>query len=76
MSYNNLEELPEDDALKNMVKFGLLDLAHNNMKKVHPFGSHVPLSSFYLNHNQITEIPANLCALPKKWELWISLITN
>ena len=62
MSYNNLEEFPESSALRKMVNLRLLDLAYNNIKKVHPFGSEVALSSLYLNNNQIEEIPANLCA--------------
>ena len=62
MSYNNLEEFPEYSALRKMVNLGLLDLAYNNIKKIHPFGSEVALSSLYLNNNQIEEIPANLCA--------------
>ena len=68
MGYNNLEELPEKDALKNMVKLGLLDLTHNNVKKLHPFGLHVRLSSLYLDHNEITEIPANFCGFTEKVE--------
>lgn len=61
MSYNNLEEFPESSALSKMVNLGLLDLAYNNIKKLHPFGSGIALSSLYLNNNQIEEIPANLC---------------
>ena len=68
MGYNNLEELPKEDALKNMVKLGLLDLTHNNVKKLHPFGSHVRLSSLYLDHNEITEIPANFCGFTEEVE--------
>ena len=68
MGYNNLEELPEKDALKNMVKLGLLDLTHNNVKKLHPFGLHVRLSSLYLDHNEITEIPANFCGFTEEVE--------
>lgn len=68
MGYNNLEELPKEDALKNMVKLGLLDLTHNNVKKLHPFGSHVRLSSLYLDNNEITEIPANFCGFTEKVE--------
>lgn len=68
MGYNNLEELPEKDALKNMVKLGLLDLTHNNVKKLHPFGSHVRLSSLYLDNNEITEIPANFCGFTEEVE--------
>ena len=61
MSYNNLEEFPEYSALRKMVNLGLLDLAYNNIKKVHPFGKEITLSSLYLNNNQIEEIPADLC---------------
>lgn len=68
MGYNNLEELPKEDALKNMVKLGLLDLTHNNVKKLHPFGSHVRLSSLYLDNNEITEIPANFCGFTEEVE--------
>ena len=68
MGYNNLEELPEENALKNMVKLGLLDLTHNNVKKLHPFGSHVRLSSLYLDNNEITEIPANFCGFTEEVE--------
>ena len=68
MSYNNLEEFPEYSALRKMVNLGLLDLAYNNIKKVHPFGSEVALSSLYLNNNQIEEIPANLCAFTEDVE--------
>jgi len=68
LSYNNLEELPETSALSKMVNLGLLDLAYNNIKKVHPFGTGVALSSLYLNNNQIEEIPANLCAFTDQVE--------
>lgn len=61
LSYNNLEEFPDTWALSKMTNLGLLDLAYNNIKKVHPFGTEVTLSSLYLNNNQIEEIPANLC---------------
>lgn len=68
MGYNNLEELPENSALKNMTKLGLLDLTHNNVKKLNPFGSHVRLSSLYLDHNEITEIPAEFCGFTEEVE--------
>ena len=51
-----------------MVKLGLLDLTHNNVKKLHPFGSHVRLSSLYLDNNEITEIPANFCGFTEEVE--------
>ena len=68
MGYNNLEELPENSALKNMTKLGLLDLTHNKVKKLNPFGSHVRLSSLYLDHNEITEIPAEFCGFTEEVE--------
>ena len=61
LSYNNLEEFPSSSSLSKMTNLGLLDLAYNNVKKVHPFGKEITLSSLYLNNNQIEEIPANLC---------------
>lgn len=68
LSYNNLEEFPATSALSKMINLGLLDLAYNNIKKVHPFGAEVALSSLYLNNNQIEEIPANLCAFTENTE--------
>ena len=61
LSYNNLEEFPSSSSLSKMTNLGLLDLAYNNIKKVHPFGKEITLSSLYLNNNQIEEIPADLC---------------
>ena len=61
LSYNNLEEFPDTWALSRMTNLGLLDWAYNNIKKVHPFGKEITLSSLYLNNNQIEEIPADLC---------------
>ena len=61
LSYNHLEEFPDTWALSRMTNLGLLDLAYNNIKKVHPFGKEITLSSLYLNNNQIEEIPADLC---------------
>lgn len=61
LSYNNLEEFPDTWALSRMTNLGLLDLAYNKIKKVHPFGKEITLSSLYLNNNQIEEIPADLC---------------
>ena len=61
LSYNNLEEFPSSSSLSKMTNLGLLDLAYNNIKKVHPFGKEITLSSLYLDNNQIEEIPADLC---------------
>lgn len=68
MSHNNLEEFPASWALRNMLKLGLLDLANNNIKKVHAFGKEVELASLYLNNNQIEEIPADLCGFSDNTE--------
>ncbi len=51
---NNLEELPE--SFSKMGKMGLLDLAYNNISKLHPLGDVAPVQ-FYLDHNKITELP-------------------
>ena len=68
LSHNNLEEFPASRALRNMLKLGLLDLANNNIKKVHAFGKEVELASLYLNNNQIEEIPADLCGFSDNTE--------
>ena len=68
LSHNNLEEFPASWALRNMLKLGLLDLANNNIKKVHAFGKEVELASLYLNNNQIEEIPADLCGFSDNTE--------
>lgn len=57
MGYNSLEETPRTYALKNMVKLGLLDLSNNKLKKVYPFTKSVNLVQFFLDNNQLTEIP-------------------
>ncbi len=68
LSFNNLEEFPDTWAIRNMLKLGLLDLANNNIKKVHAFGKEVELSSLYLNNNKIEEIPADLCGFSENIE--------
>lgn len=68
LSHNNLVEFPASWALRNMLKLGLLDLANNNIKKVHAFGKEVELASLYLNNNQIEEIPADLCGFSDNTE--------
>lgn len=57
MGYNNLEEFPKHEDLKKMVKLGMLDCASNKIKKLYPFGKEVNLTKFYLDYNEITEIP-------------------
>ena len=68
LSHNNLEEFPASRVLRNMLKLGLLDLANNNIKKVHAFGKEVELASLYLNNNQIEEIPNDLCGFSDNTE--------
>ena len=68
LSFNNPEEFPDTWAIRNMLKLGLLDLANNNIKKVHAFGKEVELSSLYLNNNKIEEIPADLCGFSDNTE--------
>lgn len=52
---NNLKEVPE--SFKNFKKIGLLDLAYNQIEKIHPFGKGIAPTQFYLDHNNLTEIP-------------------
>lgn len=52
---NNLEEIPEN--FKNIVKFGMLDMSYNKIKKLHPFGKGINFVQLFLNNNEITEIP-------------------
>lgn len=58
MGYNNLEEFPEYEDLKKMVKLGLLDCTHNKIHTLHPFGKEIKLVQLYLDNNQITRIPS------------------
>ena len=57
MGYNNLEEFPEHEYLKKMVKLALLDCTNNKINKLHAFGKNVNLTKFYLDYNKIEEIP-------------------
>ena len=59
MGYNNLEEFPEYEYLRKMVKLALLDCTNNKIHTLHPFGKNVNLTKFYLDYNQITEIPGH-----------------
>ncbi len=54
---NSLEELPE--SFRNMKKIGLLDLAFNNISKLHPLGKDVAPVQLYLDNNRLTEIPVD-----------------
>lgn len=68
IGYNNLEEFPESESLQKMVKLGLLDCVHNNVSKLHAFGTNVKLSSLKLDHNRIEEIPEEFCAFTEQVE--------
>ena len=57
MGYNNLKEFPEHKYLSKMVKLGLLDCTNNQIETLHPFGKNVNLTKFYLDYNNIREIP-------------------
>ena len=54
---NNLEELPA--SMSNMHKLGLLDLAFNNISKLHPLGRNVAPVQLYLDHNKIESLPVD-----------------
>ena len=68
MGYNNLEAFPPHDSLKKMVKLGLLDCVHNNIKDLNPFGTEVKLTTLKLDYNQIEEIPDDFCAFTDQVE--------
>lgn len=57
LGYNNLVEFPDYDHLKRMTKLSMLDCVYNKLEKVHPFGKEINLVKFYLDHNNLTEIP-------------------
>lgn len=57
LGYNNLEETPDHQHLSKMTKLGMLDLVHNKISKMHPFGKGVQLVDFYLDYNAIPELP-------------------
>ena len=54
---NSLEELPA--TMSNMHKLGLLDLAFNNISKLHPLGRNVAPVQLYLDHNKIESLPVD-----------------
>ena len=68
MGYNNLEAFPPHDSLKKMVKLGLLDCVHNNIKDLNPIGTEVKLTTLKLDYNQIEEIPDDFCAFTDQVE--------
>lgn len=54
---NNLREIPE--SFSNLKKIGLLDLSKNQIETLHPLGKEVAPVQLYLDHNNITSLPAN-----------------
>jgi hypothetical protein len=54
---NNLREIPE--SFSNLKKIGLLDLSRNQIETLHPLGKEVAPEQLYLDHNNITSLPAN-----------------
>lgn len=57
MGFNNMETTPYHYALKNMKKLGLLDLSHNKLTEIHPFGKGVNLVQFFLDNNRLSKLP-------------------
>lgn len=54
---NSLEELPV--AMAVMEKMSLLDLAYNNISKLHALGKKFSPVQLYLDHNQIESMPVD-----------------
>ena len=54
---NKLREIPE--SFSNLKKIGLLDLSRNQIETLHPLGKEVTPEQLYLDHNNITSLPAN-----------------
>ena len=57
MGYNNLVETPAYEKLNKMVKLSLLDLQHNKLETIHPFGKEVHIVKCYLDYNKLKSIP-------------------
>lgn len=57
LTYNNLKETPDASYLKRMTSLGLLDLAYNQLERIHPFGKEITFTKLYLDYNKLTEIP-------------------
>ena len=68
MGYNKLEEFPPSESLQKMVKLGLLDCVHNNVKHLEAFGTNVKLTDLNLDYNQIEDIPDDFCAFTDQVE--------
>ncbi len=61
LGYNNLEDTPEflSSEYNQLEKLALLDLTHNNLKHIYPFGKDVNIMDFYLDYNELTELPVH-----------------
>lgn len=57
LGYNNLEETPDYAHLSKMVKLHFLDLVHNKVHTIHPFGKGVQMVDMFLDYNAIEELP-------------------
>ena len=54
---NKLEELPA--SFSNMRKIGLIDLAYNQISKIHPFGKDIVPVQLYLDNNKLESLPVD-----------------
>lgn len=57
LGHNNLVETPAYEKLNKMVKLSLLDLQHNKLETIHPFGKEVHIVKCYLDYNKLKSIP-------------------
>ncbi|MCD8293708.1 MAG: hypothetical protein LUE27_00465 [Clostridia bacterium] len=59
LGYNNLEDTPEflSDEYNQMTNLGLMDLTYNSLTHIYPLGKDINLVDFYLDHNELTELP-------------------
>lgn len=68
LSYNNLEEFPDGNILKNMKKLAMLDCYDNKLKTLQPFGKEIKLVQLNLSYNEIEEIPDEFCGFTNEVE--------
>lgn len=59
MTNNSLTTLPE--SFKNLEKLGKLDCTNNQITTIPALGKKINLVQLTMDHNQITEIPADFC---------------
>ncbi len=61
LGYNNLEDTPEflSSEYNQMVKLALLDITNNKLKHIYPFGQEINIMDFYLDYNELTELPVH-----------------